>query len=127
MILAKNLQIIKHYKTLLLLAMKDKTDLEPCRKKNHWWTLLENRTSPSTMNHKKMKTLWAHLLETSSNNPHKMRKFKSPSFNCTILCAKTSPLNLCISFAMGITTQHQIHMTSRLVCINKFHASLITL
>jgi hypothetical protein len=35
MILAKNLQIIKHYKTLLLLAMKDKTDLEPCRKKNH--------------------------------------------------------------------------------------------
>jgi len=35
MILAKNLQIIKHYKTLLLLAMKDQTDLEPCRKKNH--------------------------------------------------------------------------------------------
>ncbi len=32
-ILAKNLKIIKHYKTLLLLAMKDKIDLELARKK----------------------------------------------------------------------------------------------
>jgi hypothetical protein len=40
---------------LLLLAMKDQTDLEPCRKKIHRWTLSENKTSPSTMNHNKMK------------------------------------------------------------------------
>jgi hypothetical protein len=37
---------------LLLLAVKDKTDREPCQKKKHQWTLLENKTSPSTMNHK---------------------------------------------------------------------------
>lgn len=101
MILAKNLQIIKHYKTLLLLAMKDQTDLEPCRKKNHRWTLSENKTSPSTMNHKKMKTLWAHLLETSSNNPHKMKNFKSPKFQLHNFMCQNFTSELVYKFCHG--------------------------